>query len=216
MTGRRVHASVLSLHPVALKMPQVVDIRLGIIRPPHGLSFKGGTRSQSNREKRMFRNLTIVATVAMLAATQPAFAQGATVTTRQLSGDAANAMVLAAVEQCRKDGYKVAAAIVDRAGNLQAYLRDSGAGPQTMETSRRKAFTSAAFGITSAEFATRIANPGSAGLKDVPGVIALAGGVAIKAGNEIVGGIGVGGAPGGEKDEACAAAGLAKIADRLK
>ncbi|MEI7712316.1 MAG: heme-binding protein [Rhodospirillales bacterium] len=164
----------------------------------------------------MFRHPTIVATVAMLAAAQPAFAQGAVVSSRQLSGDAANAIVVAAVEQCRKDGYKVAAAIVDRAGNLQAYLRDSGAGPQTFETSRRKAFTSAAFGITSAEFAARMANPASAGLKDVPGVIALAGGVAIKAGNEVIGGIGVGGAPGGDKDEACAAAGLAKIADQLK
>ncbi len=164
----------------------------------------------------MFRNSVLLATVALLAVAQQAAAQDVTVSSRQLSADAANAMVVAAVEQCRKDGYKVSAAIVDRAGNLQAYLRDSGAGPQTFETSRRKAFTSAAFGITSAEFATRIANPAAAGLKDVSGVIPLAGGVPIKAGNEVIGGIGVGGAPGGDKDEACASAGLARIADRLK
>ena len=174
----------------------------------------------------MFRNMTIVAvlgvamlgvaTVAMPGVAQPAFAQGVTASSRQLTGDAANAMVMAAVEQCRKDGYKVAAAIVDRAGNLQAYLRDTGAGPQTAETSRRKAFTSAAFGITSGEFASRMANPASAGLKDLAGVIALGGGVPIKAGNEVIGGIGVGGAPGADKDEACATAGLQKIADQLK
>ncbi len=169
----------------------------------------------------MFRHLTIVAAIASLAiaslaAAQPVLAQGATVTTRQLTADAANAMVMAAMEQCRKDGYKVSVAIVDRAGNLQAYIRDAGAGPQTLETSRRKAFTSAAFGITSGEFATRVATPAAAGLKDVPGVISLGGGVPIKIGNETIGGIGVGGAPGADKDEACANAGLLKIADQLK
>lgn len=164
----------------------------------------------------MFRRLTIVAAVASLTAAQPVLAQGATITTRQLSGDAANAVIMAAMEQCRKDGYKVSVAIVDRAGNLQAYLRDSGAGPLTLDSSRRKALTSAAYGITSAEFVTRIANPAMAGLKEVSGVIPLAGGVPIKIGTEVIGGIGVGGAPGGEKDEACANAGLAKIADQLK
>lgn len=174
----------------------------------------------------MFRRLTIVASIASLAiislaiislaASQPVLAQGATVTTHQLSADTANTMIMAAMEQCRKDGYKVAVAIVDRAGNLQAFVRDNGTGPQTMETSRRKAFTSAAFGITSAEFATRMANPAAAGLKDVTGVIALGGGLPIKAGNEVLGGIGVGGAPGADKDEACATAGLMKVADQLK
>jgi uncharacterized protein GlcG (DUF336 family) len=70
--------------------------------------------------------------------------------------------------------------------------------------------------MTSAAFATLTANPGASGLKDLTGVFALAGGVPIKAGNEVLGGIGVGGAPGGEKDEACASAGLAKVADQLK
>lgn len=157
----------------------------------------------------------IIAAAASLALAQPTLAQGV-VTTHQLTADAANAMVMAAMEQCRKDGYKVAAAVIDRGGNLQAFIRDAGTGPHTQDSARKKAFTSATFGITSAEFATRMANPAAAGLKEVPGVIPLGGGVPIKVGNEVIGGIGVGGAPGADKDEACANAGLQKIADQLK
>jgi uncharacterized protein GlcG (DUF336 family) len=133
-----------------------------------------------------------------------------------LTAEAANAMVMAALAECQKNGYKVSAAVVDRGGNLLAFIRDPTAGPHTAESSRRKAFTSATFGMTSAAFATLTANPGAAGLKDLTGVFALAGGVPIKIGNDVLGGIGVGGAPGAEKDEACASAGLAKVADQLK
>ena len=159
--------------------------------------------------------LGIMAIAAGLALAPPALAQGL-VTSRQLSAEAANAIVMAAMEQCRRDGYHVSAAVVDRSGNIQALVRDGGTGPHTLDSSRRKAFTSATFGITSGEFATRTATPAASGLKDLPGVFALAGGVPIKVGNEVIGGIGVGGAPGGEKDEACANAGLAKVADQLR
>jgi uncharacterized protein GlcG (DUF336 family) len=145
----------------------------------------------------------------------PAFGQGV-LPTKILSAEAANAMVMAALEHCQKDNYKVSAAVVDRGGNLLAFIRDPTAGPHTAESSRRKAFTAATFGMTSAAFATLTANPGAAGLKDLTGVFALAGGVPIKLGNDVLGGIGVGGAPGGEKDEACASAGLQKVADQLK
>jgi uncharacterized protein GlcG (DUF336 family) len=145
----------------------------------------------------------------------PAFAQ-AVLPSKLLSAAAANEMVMGALEQCQKDGYKVSAAVVDRGGNLLAFVRDPTAGPHTAESSRRKAFTAATFGMTSAAFATLTANPGAAGLKDLTGVFALAGGVPIKIGNDVLGGIGVGGAPGGDKDEACASAGLAKVADQLK
>ena len=135
---------------------------------------------------------------------------------RLLSADAANAMVMAALAQCQKDSYRVSAAVVDRGGNLLAFVRDPLAGPHTAESSRRKAFTAATFCMTSAAFASLTGNPGAGGLKDLTGVFALAGGVPIKVGNEVLGGIGVGGAPGGEKDEACASAGLARVADQLK
>jgi uncharacterized protein GlcG (DUF336 family) len=125
-------------------------------------------------------------------------------------------MVMGALAQCQKDGYKISAAVVDRGGNLLAFVRDPTAGPHTAESSRRKAFTAATFGMTSAAFTILTANPAAAGLKDLTGVFALAGGVPIKIGNDVLGGVGVGGAPGGEKDEACANAGLAKVADQLK
>jgi uncharacterized protein GlcG (DUF336 family) len=145
----------------------------------------------------------------------PADAQ-AVMSSHLLTAEAANAMVMGALAECQKNGYKVSAAVVDRGGNLLAFVRDPTAGPHTAESSRRKAFTAATFGMTSAGFATLTANPGAAGLKDLTGVFALAGGVPIKLGNDVLGGVGVGGAPGGDKDEACANAGLAKVADQLK
>ena len=157
----------------------------------------------------------IVAVSACLSLASRAEAQGV-MASRVLSAEAANAMVMGALEQCQKDGYKVSAAVVDRGGNLLAFIRDPTAGPHTAESSRRKAFTAATFGITSAAFTTLTANPAAAGLKDLTGVFALAGGVPIKIGNDVLGGVGVGGAPGGDKDEACASAGLAKVADQLK
>ena len=140
----------------------------------------------------------------------------AVMTTRQLSVDVANGIAMATLEQCRKDGFHVSVAIVDRAGNVQVLLKDNGAGPHTPDTARRKAYTSASFGISSAEFAKRVSNPPAATLKDITEVIALAGALPIRAGKDLLGGIGVGGAPAGEKDEACANAGLQKFAAELK
>lgn len=144
-----------------------------------------------------------------------ATAQGV-VATKQLSAEVANGIAMAAIEQCRKDGFRVSVAIVDRAGNMQALLRDEGAGPHTPDTARRKAFTSATFGIPTAEFATRVAQPGNGALNDITGVIALAGGIPVRAGSDLIGGIGVGGAPSGASDESCASAALAKFAAQIK
>ncbi len=164
----------------------------------------------------MLRPLVFVTAVVVgIATAGPASAQ-ALVPSRQLGADVANGIAMATIEQCRKDGFRVSVAIVDRAGNLQVLVRDAGSGPHTVSTAQRKAFTSATFGISSAEFANRTANPAAAGLKEITGVIALGGALPIRAGNELIGGIGVGGAPGGDKDEACAAAGINKFADQLK
>ena len=159
--------------------------------------------------------LGIMTVAAGLAFAGAASAQG-TMASKLLTADAANAMVMGALAQCQKDGYRVSAAVVDRGGNLLAFIRDPLAGPHTAESSRRKAFTAATFGMTSAAFTALTANPGAGGLKDLTGVFALAGGVPIKLGTDVLGGIGVGGAPGGDKDEACASAGLQKVADQLK
>jgi uncharacterized protein GlcG (DUF336 family) len=136
---------------------------------------------------------------------------------KQISLPLAQEAAAAAIEQCRKDGYKVTVTVVDRAGRVKVVMRDDGTGPHTLDTSRRKAYTSLSFKTSTIEFAKLIAlNPAAAGLKDVDGVITLGGGLPIFSGAEVIGAIGVGGAPGGDKDEACAHAGINKIAEKLK
>jgi uncharacterized protein GlcG (DUF336 family) len=146
----------------------------------------------------------------------PAAAQDV-LTEKALSLDMAHAIAQGALEKCRADGYHVSVTVLDRDGLVKAAFRDDGAGPHTIVTSRRKAFTSVTFRQPSADWAKRVlTEPAVAGLKDTEGTIALGGGVPIKAGNEVIGAIGVSGAPGGEKDEACANAGVQKLADKLK
>ncbi len=150
------------------------------------------------------------------AAAVPAAAQEV-VTEKVLSLDLAHVIAQGALEKCRADGYHVSVTVLDRDGLVKAAFRDDGAGPHTIVTSRRKAFTSVTFRRPSADWAKRVlTDPAVAGLKDTEGTIALGGGMPIKAGNEVIGAIGVSGAPGGEKDEACANAGIQKLADKLK
>jgi uncharacterized protein GlcG (DUF336 family) len=151
-----------------------------------------------------------------VAAASPSLAQGVIVE-KALSLDLALQLAQGALAKCRADGYHVSITVVDRDGLVKASLHDEGAGPHTIDTSRRKAFTSVTFKVPSAEWATRVlTNPAVAGLKDTWNTIALGGGLPVKVGAEVVGAIGVSGAPGGEKDESCAAAGIQKIADQLK
>jgi uncharacterized protein GlcG (DUF336 family) len=105
---------------------------------------------------------------------------------------------------------------VDRAGNLKLLLVGDGAGALTRSLSRRKAYTAAMRRISTGELAKQLATPGAFNptLYDTQ-LVAVLGGVPIKVGEETIGAIGVSGAPGGDKDEACANAGLAKISDRL-
>jgi uncharacterized protein GlcG (DUF336 family) len=121
-----------------------------------------------------------------------------------------------AIEECSKDGYKVSVVIVDKAGNVAASLRGDGTGPHTMDFARLKAYTARTRGQTSLEFKNLTDKPENAYLKQIPNVVAVGGGVPVKAGNEVIGGAGVSGAPGGEKDEVCALAGIAKVAGALK
>ena len=122
----------------------------------------------------------------------------------------------AAIASCKGQGYNVAVAIVDRAGDLRLLLVGEGTSALARDLSRRKAYTSALRRMTTTDLAKQVATPGAFNptLYDTQMVTAL-GGVPIKAGNDTIGGIGVSGAPGGDKDEACANAGLAKIRDRL-
>jgi uncharacterized protein GlcG (DUF336 family) len=122
----------------------------------------------------------------------------------------ANKAILAAIEACRKDGYRVSVSVVDRAGVLRAMGRADGAGPHTVDSSRKKAYTAASLRRPTTEMAELIAKvPALQALGDInENMLMLGGGLPIEIGGEVVGGIGVGGAPGAHLDDACAQDGL--------
>ncbi len=119
----------------------------------------------------------------------------------------------AALDQCAKDGYRVSVAVVDRAGTVRAFLRADGAGPHTVDSSQKKAYTAASMRGPTGNVADLIAKtPSVQGLQYMNDkILFLAGGLPIDIGGDVVGGIGVGGAPEGHLDAACAQAGLDSI-----
>jgi uncharacterized protein GlcG (DUF336 family) len=119
----------------------------------------------------------------------------------------------AALEACKKDGYRVSVSVVDRAGVLRAMGRADGAGPHTVESSRRKAYTASSLRRPTTELAELIAKvPTLQALRDMnPEILILGGGLPIDISGDVVGAIGVGGAPGAHLDDACAEAGLDAI-----
>jgi len=119
----------------------------------------------------------------------------------------------AAQDKCKQDGYRVTVAVVDRAGVLKVLVRGDGAGPHTTDSSTKKAYTAASLRRPTAELAEMVAKtPTAEGLHHMNDkILILGGGLPIEIGGEVVGGIGVGGAPGGHLDAACAQAGLDSI-----
>lgn len=136
------------------------------------------------------------------------------VTERSISADAALELATAALEQCRSNGYKVSITVVNRHGRTAVALSDDGVNPHTLENSERKAYTAFTTKGPSAEVGKR-PQPGQASFLLLKGVTGGEGGLPIFAGKELVGAVGISGAPGGEKDAACAQAGIDRIAKRL-
>lgn len=130
----------------------------------------------------------------------------------------ASKAVHAAVEACKKDGYRVSVSVVDRAGILRSMERADGAGPHTVDSSRKKAYTAISVRRPTSELADLITKvPTLQTLRDVNGeILILGGGLPIEIGGEVVGGIGVGGAPGAHLDDACAQQGLDAIGAAVK
>ncbi len=125
----------------------------------------------------------------------------------------ANKAIHAALESCKKDGYRVSVSVVDRAGLLRTMGRADGGGPHTVDSSRKKAYTAASMRRTTTELADLIMKmPTLQALGNInDDMLILGGGLPIEIGGEIVGGIGVSGAPGTHLDDACAQDGLAAI-----
>ena len=162
------------------------------------------------------KTLSKLSVVLLSAVAVSASAQGVR-SERNISLELANQIAAAGVAACAANNYAVAVTVVDRAGTVRAVQRADNAGPHTLAASQQKAFTSAsAKNTTLAIMENAQKNPGAANLTDIPGFLLLGGGVPVKVGNEVIGAVGIGGAPGGHIDEQCALAALDKVKDQLK
>ena len=135
---------------------------------------------------------------------------------KDLSLAVALTIATTAADTCQAQGNRVSVTVVGREGQVLVVLRGDGSSPHTVENSRRKAYTARTFRVPSGEIAKRVKDNPTLGLVHLSGVIALQGALPIKVGDDVVGAVGVSGAPGGDKDEACAKAGIDKVADQLK
>ena len=156
--------------------------------------------------------LAVIGVAGMLAVP----AAGQLLTQKSLSAGMAMAIAQTALETCTKQGYNVSVHVLGRNGEVLVAMRGDNAPPHTMENSQRKAYTSRTFRISSGEFVQRVKDNPTLGAVHLTGIIAAQGALPIKAGDEVIGAVGVSGAPGGEKDEVCAKAGIDKVADQLK
>lgn len=134
---------------------------------------------------------------------------------KQIGLELATTIAMRSVEACRKDGYNVSAVVLDRAGSVQAALRDTLAAPHTLEIAQRKAGMAVMSGIPSSDFrhARGDIRPE---LNHIQGLIVMEGAQPIRAAGSLIGAVGVSGAPGGDKDDACAKAALKAVEERLE
>ncbi len=162
-----------------------------------------------------FRACLVVALSAL--SLTPAFAgDDALVIYKSLSPEIALEAAQAALKKCRENGFQVAVVVVDRFGQPQVLLRDRYAGLPAADTATNKAYTALSFRANTSDLAKSIrSGQMDAGLARLPHVAMLAGAVVIETGGTLLGGIGVSGAPGGDKDEECAKAGLDAVRDKI-
>ena len=166
------------------------------------------------------RNIAIVAVSALsISVMNPAFAASAsgqplTVNIKRLSLDTALRIGKAAIEKCRKEGISITVTVVDRGGHPQIVLRDTLAMDVSIPVSLKKAYTAMEFNSPTSEMEDRF--KGAYNVPKIDELIVSAGGIPINIAGNIMGGIGVSGAPSGATDEACAKAGLAAVQDDLE
>jgi uncharacterized protein GlcG (DUF336 family) len=137
-----------------------------------------------------------------------------TVETRLMTLSLAADIARAAVESCAKSGYQVSAVVVDRGGAPQVVMRDVLASRFTIDIAERKANAVVLSGVSSSEFRTNRADI-VAEMNEIDGILVLDGGLPVRAAGALLGAVGVSGAPGGDKDEACARAGIDSVQERL-
>jgi uncharacterized protein GlcG (DUF336 family) len=163
------------------------------------------------------QRLTATMLAALILAAPAAHAQKLLASYPSLTTAAALQAAQAALARCDKDGLTTAVAVVDRGGHVLALLRNGLAGPHTVQTAIGKAGSALSFRTDTTELAasTQAGRP-SSGIRALPGVVAVGGGMMIRAKGALVGAIGVSGAPTGDADDVCAKAGIAAIGDALE
>lgn len=171
----------------------------------------------AKRGSRLAVLLPVLGAVSSLCLAAEASPNEETFTTRSLTPETALVAARAALDSCRKSGYQVGVAVVDRAGLPQVFLRDRYAGAHTVEAAVNKAWSAASFRIPTATLAIET-QPGKemSGLRALPRMMAAGGGQVIEAAGSVIGAIGVSGAPGGEADDGCAKAGLKAVASSIE
>lgn len=174
-----------------------------------GLSVIGGLAATASA------NVDDSATAAAAVAQAKPAANDGVVATDTISAETAMKAAQAALDEAEKQGQRVTIAIVDRSGATRLVVHGDQAGPQTEESAIRKAFTAVSFGQPTSKL-TGGATGDAPNISDIPGTLFLAGGVPVAVDDLAIAGIGVGGAPSGDIDEAIANAGLAAIAGDLK
>lgn len=160
------------------------------------------------------RVVALASAAAFVAATAvPASAQ--LIQRRDLSYPLALTIATGALDACKAMGYPASVVVVDRGGDTMVALRADNAGPHTMENARRKAYTARTFGMTTQQFVDEMqTRPVRREQTTLPSVIAINGGVPVKVGSDVIGGVGLSGSPG--KDEECVNAGLEKVRQSLQ
>ncbi len=135
-----------------------------------------------------------------------------TVSLKRLSMETALSIAQGAIEACRKQGIQIGVTVVDRDGTVQVVLRDTIAAPITVPISRQKAYTAVNFNAATSQLTERANTP----IGRIDGLVMSAGGLPVQAGGQLLGGVGVSGAPSGKTDEACAQAGIDQVIDDLE
>ena len=162
------------------------------------------------------KHMSLIAVACWISLVSAHAAEGV-VTYKSLAPDVAFDLARSALQQCRTDGYQVAVVVTDRFGAPLVELRDRYTPVAALDIAKGKAWTAVTFTRNTSDFAKAMKDGTiGAGLAGVPGVTPLAGAVVIEAGGSLLGAVGVAGAPGGDKDEACAKAGLAAVQDKLE
>jgi uncharacterized protein GlcG (DUF336 family) len=157
----------------------------------------------------------LIGLTAAAALIAPATGGAQVLTQRNISLPLAKAIADSALANCERGGFQVSVTVVDRANQIRVLLRDDDAKPHTMDASQRKAYTALTFRRPSSEM-EKMAGGQDAALAAIPGTFMRSGGLPIRAGGEVIGAVGVAGAPGGTADEVCAKSALDSVADQLK